>query len=296
MTANPCAEIDPAVLDDPMNVVVRALLALVPGVEATAYRPVAQTAPDMNGVPHYQIHFTGWSPSLHRVSIVAIGRCSQTTLHPETMAAEATEILKPILDIQQERADRARALGILEPLPLPSGGDHDIPDHVHLDRSLAAVLETSFLSGLTADVGTEIGNALRTLHSGFRMYRGGRLDQSGDIYSGELPTRKPRDPYDSGDPISMLGFRAMLRQPSGGVIAPTFDGVQIRIQASLPDTALASLAGKTVGSVANLHPALDGREIAIPGRIEQDDLGTFLVLTLRPDPVSWGELRKVASA
>lgn len=296
MTRNPCAEIDPAVVDDPMNVVVRALLGLVPGLVAPAYRPVAQVSADMNGVPHYQIHFTGWSPSLHRVSIVAVGPCSQTTLHPETMAAEATELLRPVLDIQQERADRARAIGIHEPLAMPSGSAHDNPDHVHVDRSLAAVLETSFENGLTADVGTEIANALRTLHTGFRMYGGGRMEHCGDIYSGELPSRERRNRYDSGDPISLIGFRAMLRPPSPGVIAPTFDGVQIRLQASLPDTALASLVGRTVGSVATLHPALDDREIIVPGRIEQDELGSFLVLTVMPDPVSWGDLREGGGA
>jgi hypothetical protein len=271
---NLCAEMTGPSSFGMIDDAVRAALTTVPGLSVPRHRACASVSPDHTGAPHGEVIATGWSPTLHAIQILMGGVMSATTLHPETTIEEMLGHLKRPLAMQRQRAARAASLG--HHAPLDPTALH-VPGHVHVDRGLARILGELLESTLH--------DALVHMHSGFTAHSGTGPHITTGAMCGEMMAP------DGFGVISFAAPRAQIGPKSEIGLPVTFDGVQLRIHSTIPDTALTALRGRRVRDLTPLHPEIDDREIiAVSQGVGTVGVGE-IVLTIMPDPVSLDEIR-----
>ena len=223
----------------------------------------------------------GRSPSLH-----AVAMDWHTVLpdewSPERMEADTSGMVDHLvrayghkLTIQRERAKAGIAVD--EPFPMKTLHEHMLRyDHLHVDRGALALAiakpgmtPVANLSTLRSIVAKEV----KDLHYNVSKYRGGAtLDNNG------------------GRIDEMADGRRMLRIKAHFGGKAMMYGSHLTIHGkTLPEQVVLALAGRPLGEVAEVHPALDGRIVTDAGIGEAFGRQSIWV-DLAPDPMPLGGL------
>jgi hypothetical protein len=220
----------------------------------------------------YIVLFDGWSPSLHDVRIETRLTVHQEMAHVPELVLER---LRPQLDTQWARSDRAAFLGRNTPFPLKDREPIEI-DHLQVDASLLLVQ----LDGLRHDMQAldAVGDqsVLRIL---LRQPHRGKSSMSWR----DVRIRETRDAMllEYGHPVRTPGSRG---GSADGVL--TASTLSVAASVSLPDTVAQQIVGQPVSRLVSIHPALDRRTIRRVRFKERDvDIG------LKPLNVLLGTLR-----
>lgn len=230
----------------------------IPGVHLTEAR-LAGT--DMSDVV---IEFSGWSPSLHRLD-------HRLTVHPAADVEEADyagSVIDAATGILQRQTMRHRAgmeFGLSYPLPANSDFK-DPPETRHLTVDSALPL---FSPAGDADLVEELQEAIGLMHQ--RV-----CEEDGDALFAS-------NAYALHCGLGHLVGANVEREATG--CRMVYNGMSLDIYGpSVPETAITQLAGRPLGDLMLIHPAIDGR---IVRTAESGDAGQSprLKVTLVPDAV-----------
>lgn len=214
------------------------ILNAIPGIESINL----EWSPKTVAGPAISVSFSGWSPSLHRISVQAIQPLPQEDMDEEAIADQILVQLRDVFERQRRRAGDAARLG--HGSPLPNGAI----SHLEIDRAMIP---------LAQDYGTDLMGAMRnavgTLHRNEQLHRGGALLRQPGAMVGEVL----RDEGNLRFVAPSIKIRA-----AGSRRAAVHHGHLVAIYAEhLPETALSALIGRPIGNLVSLHPSLDDRPV-----------------------------------
>ena len=198
----------------------------------------------------------GWSPSLHGVNLRMSTRVD-LSLGADAVAEQVLIGIAGALNVQRQRSLCAsRLMGRVEPLDLGHAVDLE---HVHVDASLDALCRTA---GYT--LRGQLPTVVRRLHEPVTDHDGGPIHATNVGFVAERG-------HAGHDGASMIREAGLMIPYDGTDERPPFiyDGASLSIHApAIPETAAVLMAGRPLGDLIHLHPALDGR---IVETIEQRD-------------------------
>lgn len=216
------------------------------------------------------VTFSGWSPSLHAVTV-------ERSIYADTGGED--EVLFHLHDLlarQRARAADARALGLIGPL---RGNGFEMTNHLWTDRTLVAMREAD---PTLLPIIAQMSKAIKQIHRSGESHNGGPF--IADVAGVVAETRwgeKGSSVRMVGAAIDIMpeGFLSDRRRPRGP--SPSFDGAVLSIPSEpLPETALIALKGRPVADLARLHPLLDGRVI---NHVRNSADGARVIAALEPD-------------
>jgi len=206
------------------------------------------------------VEMQGWSPSLHRIDIQYARDMGGVA--PEDLTTHMVD--KAFMDAIVEQGERSKAGMFMElhaPLPLrPSEPASAMRNPVKRSSMFAKaemrhLLVDASLPAVAASDGEDLDSMLRKLldetHRAGKAWEGGSYvsDLTGHIIECGL-----------GRVIGAEVDVTLSNAPGGGY--GTYDGLALHLRGvTLPETVLIHAAGRPLGDMIKVHPALDGRVV-----------------------------------
>lgn len=211
----------------------RSALTEISGLEDVSVEKSADQGPAAT----ISLTFRGYSPSLHGTWIRAVEPIQDE--EGEGIATFVTRFTS-VIERQRRRAADAKALGHGKPLPKNAIG------HLQIDTAVPPLA----LENGTDLVGMVV-NLIGTLHRHDRLHKGGGMMSRAGMAIGEIPR---------GDEVWRYVAPTTRIHVGDHKKAASLHGHQLRVAgATMPDTILNAMVGRTVGDLVRLHPAIDGR-------------------------------------
>jgi hypothetical protein len=242
------------------------------------------------------LHVSCWSPSLHwmrcvwPIDVATAGARGAPRRQREVDADVATEMARHVA-IQDMRRERARDMGLGEPMMMPDEGvaastpDSARIDHLVIDRHLLSIVQQA-ASKTQDDAACEPEAMLQQLRYDAASTHS-HMDQTGTVARGENAIR--RTPTIICDVRLPDGSTAGMLRPthvlsgSGTVVA--YDGHGLIVLTEMPETALTAATGRPLGDLIRTGTSLDAR-------IVEDTRSTTsgFAISMAPDLVRIGDL------
>lgn len=237
-----------------------------------------------------RVHASCWAPSLHEADL-QIGHRTTTALRDPAIGAELLQAFALAIQRQRHRAEAGLRHGIARPLPLTQA-KRRIDDrlvqpalemrHMHVDAALAVVAADSGLVDLPEVLRAGVKRLLDT------------GDHSAEPHDGEDLIVGETDVIIDDDGTRAVGTRVTLRSEPGCSIH--YDGTMVSIHGRpLAETLLTAAAGRPLGDLVRLHPALDAR-IVKGAHAETNGNIDVIHVAIEPRWAPWSTIERDASA
>lgn len=258
-----------------------ATVGSIPGCQLTALTLVTRDG-RKDPRPLVSADVTGWSPTLHKVTMdwqSVMPRDWPLTRVADDLPGFVTMVEKlfaPKLEIQRARA--GAGVRIETPFPLQSTYEHNLRiDHLHADRgALVLGLSAKQNPSQHPPMTLLVHPHLKEAHYSADKYRGGpRLENRGNLAE-EIHT------VAGGEQKTLRTIRIQGNLRGGIIMVGSFVTLYDH---TLPHSMVGALAGRCLGDVADVHPALNHRRVIEAGRGTAYSRDT-LWFDLEPDLVS----------
>lgn len=220
---------------------------------------------DRDGTPEFSVSFTGWSPSLHRISIRVREHASDEASKEKTFVRLMAKC-RTTIERQGRRAEAAAKLGYHHNLP------NGRVEHLQIDEAMIAIARDG-----GTDLMGSVRNAIGKLHDRMAIDHGGRVLSRVDMMVVEC-----------GEQDRLRCVAPTIKIRRDGQVVGRHSGPWIRINANhLPETTLTALIGRPVKDLVHLHGALDDRIIQrAENRSVGKDKEIVLGIDLHLQPIS----------
>lgn len=217
----------------------------------------------------HRMTFRGWGPSLHEVDMTR----RMTFEHAVDEAPRGEQVVSAIaevLDGQRQRASDGWKIGKTSPMTTCS---QPATGHLLVDRTLCDMLVAN--EWLPTDM---LRTALGSMITGDDALECGPVATDHNVVVAET---------DRGRVIGLV--ETIAAEPGRWT---TFDGHEIHIAGrTVPEVAMAALAGKPLRMLGEVHPGLDDR-IVLEVRQDGDHENPGLIVRVEPDLMTMAEVAR----